>query len=316
VMPKVLLATEKAFAADAVGKIEARFKEAGYELAKLENYKSKDELLAAVADAEAMIVRSDAITKEVFDAAKALKIVVRGGAGVDTIDLEAGTAANVCIMNTPGQNSNAVAELAFGMMLTTARNHFDGTSGYELREKTLALYGCGNVSKFMIKVASAFDMKVFAFDPYLKPEQIEACGATPLTSMDQLFESQFVSLHIPATDETKKSITEALMMKMPKNACLINTARKEVIDEDGLKNVFAARPDFTYIADVQPDSVAALKEVLGDKYSKRCFCTPKKMGAQTAEANNNAGVAAANQIVDFFEKQDVRFQVNKPGQKF
>jgi len=283
---------------------------------KLENYKSKDELLAAVADAEAMIVRSDAITKEVFDAAKALKIVVRGGAGVDTIDLAAGTEAKVCIMNTPGQNSNAVAELAFGMMLTTARNHYDGTSGYELCGKTLALYGCGNVSKFMIKIAKAFDMTVSAYDPYLKPEQIEACGAIPLTAMDQLFESQFVSLHIPATDETKKSINEALMMKMPKNACLINTARKEVIDEAGLASVFKARPDFTYIADVLPDSLAELKEALGDKFSKRCFCTPKKMGAQTSEANNNAGVAAANQIVDFFEKNDVKFQVNKPGQKF
>jgi len=312
----VLLATEKAFAADAVGKIEARLQEAGYELAKLENYKAKEDLLAAVADCEAMIVRSDAITKEVFDAAKNLKIVVRGGAGVDTIDLQAGTDANVVIMNTPGQNSNAVAELAFGMMLTTARNHYDGTSGFELREKTLALYGCGNVSKFMIKVASAFDMKVSAYDPFLKPEQIEACGAKPLTSVEQLFESQFVSLHIPATDETKKSITEALMMKMPKNACLINTARKEVIDEAGLKNVFANRTDFTYIADVLPDAMAEFKEQLGDKFTKRCFCTPKKMGAQTSEANNNAGVAAANQIVDFFEKNDVRFQVNKPGQKF
>jgi len=315
-MPKVLLATEKAFAAAAVTKIEARFKEANYELVKLENYKAKDELLAAVADAEAMIVRSDAITKEVFDAAKACKLVVRAGAGVDTIDLAAGTEAGVCIMNTPGQNSNAVAELAFGMMLTTARNHYDGTSGYELREKTLALYGCGNVSKFMIKIASAFDMQVFAFDPYLTPEQITACGATPLDSMEKLFDSQFVSLHIPATDETKKSITEALMKKMPKNACLINTARKEVIDEEGLQKVFADRPDFTYIADVIPDCMSALKEQLGDKFSKRCFVTPKKMGAQTSEANNNAGVAAANQIVDFFEKGDKKFQVNKPGQKF
>jgi len=261
-------------------------------------------------------VRSDAITKEVFDAAKNLKIVVRGGAGVDTIDLQAGTDANVVIMNTPGQNSNAVAELAFGMMLTTARNHYDGTSGFELKGKTLALYGCGAVSCCMIKIARAFDMDVSSYDPFLKPEQITERGAKPLSSAAELFDSQFVSLHIPATDETKKSITEALMMKMPKNACLINTARKEVIDEAGLKNVFANRADFTYIADVLPDSLAEFKEQLGDKFTKRCFCTPKKMGAQTSEANNNAGVAAANQIVDFFEKGDVRFQVNKPGQKF
>lgn len=315
-MPKVLLATEKAFAADAVGKIEARFKEAGYDLVKLENYKAKDELLAAVADVEAMIVRSDAITKEVFDAAKNLKIVVRGGAGVDTIDLAAGTEKSVVIMNTPGQNSNAVAELAFGMMLTTARNHYNGTSGFELRGKTLALYGCGQVSMCMIKIAKAFDMTVSSYDPFLKPEQITERGATPLGSAAELFDSQFVSLHIPATDETKKSINEALMMKMPKNACLINTARKEVIDEAGLKNVFANRKDFTYIADVQPDDEAGFKETLGDSFKQRCFFTPKKMGAQTSEANNNAGVAAANQIVDFFEKGDVRFQVNKPGQKF
>merc|ERR1712216_692881 len=225
-------------------------------------------------------------------------LVVRAGAGVDTIDLNAATAKNVCVMNTPGQNANAVAELAFGMMLTNARNHFDGTSGYELRGKSLGLYGCGNVSKFMIALAKGFDMDVYAYDPFLTPEQITANGAKPIPSVKELFTKNFVSLHCPATAETTKSINAELMGAMPSPAVLINTARKEGVHEEDLMG-----------------SLKTIQEALGDQ-ARRIFCTPKKMGAQTTEANNNAGIAAANQIVAFFEKDDRRFQVNKPGQKF
>jgi D-3-phosphoglycerate dehydrogenase len=305
---KVLLATEKPFAAAAVTGIEAAFSAAGYELVKLEKYAAKADLLAAIAEVDAAIVRSDGIDAEVLEAAKSLKIVVRAGAGVDTIDLDAATAKEVCVMNTPGQNSNAVAELAFGMMLMNARNHYDGSSGYELTGKTLGLYGCGNVSRFMIKLAKGFGMEIFSYDPYLKDEQIEAAGAKPVGSYQELFDCQFVSLHIPATDETKNSINGELLMRMPKNGVLINTARKEVVCEDGLKATFESRPDFCYLADVH--------QGLALEYGKRCFVTPKKMGAQTAEANNNAGTAAAAQIVAFFEKDDRKFQVNKPGQKW
>jgi D-3-phosphoglycerate dehydrogenase len=309
-MPKVLLATDKPFAASAVTAIEQVFKEAGYELVKLEKYPAKADLLGAIPDAEAVIVRSDPIDPEVLNAAGKLKLVVRAGAGVDTIDLEAAKAKGVCVMNTPGMNSNAVAELAFGMMVTTIRNQYDGSSGYELRGKTLGLYGCGNVSKYMIFLAKGFGMEVSAFDPFLKSEQIAAMGATPLKTVEDLFKNQFVSLHIPATKETTKSINGAKMALMPKNAVLLNTARKEVVDEADLIATMKERADFTYISDVQTE-VAGLKEVLGDKYKQRCFCTPKKMGAQTSEANNNAGIAAAKQIVGFFEKGDVSCQVNK-----
>jgi len=241
---------------------------------------------------------------------------VRAGAGVDNVDLNAATAKNVCVMNTPGQNSNAVAELAFGMMITSARNHYDGSSGFELRGKSLGLYGCGNVSKYMIALAKGgLDMEVRAYDAFLTPEQIAACGAKPVGSVRELFDCNFVSLHVPATPETTKSINAELMGAMPGPAMLINTARKEVVDEDALKSVLVARKDFVYVADVAPDNLADIQSTLGDA-AKRCMCTKKKMGAQTTEANNNAGVAAANQIVAFFEKDDRRFQVNKPGQTF
>jgi D-3-phosphoglycerate dehydrogenase len=297
-MPKVLLATDKPFAPSAVTAIEAVFKEAGYDLVKLEKYPAKADLLGAIKDAEAVIVRSDPVDPQVLDAAGKLKLVVRAGAGVDTIDLEAAKAKGVCVMNTPGMNSNAVAELAFGMMLTTTRNQYDGSSGYELRGKTLGLYGCGNVSKYMILLAKGFGMEVSAFDPFLKPEQILACGATPVSNVDELFKNQFVSLHIPATKETTKSINAAKMARMPKNAVLINTARKEVINEEDLIATMKERADFTYISDVQTE-VAGLKEVLGDKYKQRCFCTPKKMGAQTSEANNNAGIPRRSRLSAF-----------------
>jgi D-3-phosphoglycerate dehydrogenase len=314
-MPKVLLATDKPFAASAVDGISSVLAAAGYELVKLEKYKAKKDLLDAIGTAEAVIVRSDVIDPEVLAAASQLKLVVRAGAGVDTIDLNAATAKNVCVMNTPGQNANAVAELAFGMMLTNARNHFDGTSGYELRGKSLGLYGCGNVSKFMIALAKGFDMDVYAYDPFLTPEQITANGAKPIPSVKELFTKNFVSLHCPATAETTKSINAQLMGAMPSPAVLINTARKEVVHEEDLKAILETRKDFVYLADVPPDSLKTIQEALGDQ-ARRIFCTPKKMGAQTTEANNNAGIAAANQIVAFFEKDDRRFQVNKPGQKF
>jgi len=315
-MPKVLLATEKPFAASAASAIEGVFTAAGYELVKLEKYKEKGEFLAAIADADAVIIRSDIVDPEVLDAGKKLKIVVRAGAGVDNVDLNAATAKDVCVMNTPGQNSNAVAELAFGMMITSARNHYDGSSGFELRGKSLGLYGCGNVSKYMIALAKGgLDMDVRAYDAFMSAEQITACGAKPVGSVKELFECNFVSLHVPATAETTKSITAELMGGMPGPAMLINTARKEVINEDDLKSVLGARKDFVYVADVAPGNLADIQSTLGDQ-AKRCFCTAKKMGAQTSEANNNAGIAAANQIVAFFEKDDRRCQVNKPGQTF
>jgi len=311
-MPTVLLATEKPFAAGAVTLIDQELTAAGYTIKKLEKYTDNAQLLEAIADVEAVIIRSDLVTPEVLDAAKNLKIVVRAGAGVDNVDLKAATDKGVVVMNTPGMNSNAVAELVFGMILTNCRNHYDGTSGYELRGKTLGLYGCGNVSRCMIALAKGFGMEVRSYDPFLKPEQIEACGAAAVASVPELFECQFVSLHIPATPETTKSINAELLSKMPAKSVLINTTRKEVIDEDGLAANLESRTDFTYVSDLMPGNYAELKE----KFGNRCFCTAKKMGAQTSEANNNAGVAAAQQIVAFFEKGDVRCQVNKPGQTF
>jgi len=314
-MPKVVLVTEKPFAASAVDGITQVLSAAGYELVKLEKYKAKKELLDAVSTADAIIIRSDIVDPEVLAAGAQLKLVVRAGAGVDNVDLQAATEKNVCVMNTPGQNANAVAELAFGMMLANARNHYDGTSGYELRGKSLGLYGCGNVSKYMIALAKGFDMDIYAFDPFLTPEQITSCGAKPIGTVKELFTKNFVSLHCPATAETTKSINAELMGAMPSPAVLINTARKEVVHEEDLKAILETRKDFVYLADVPPDSLKTIQEALGDQ-AKRIFCTPKKMGAQTLEANNNAGIAAANQIVAFFEKDDRRFQVNKPGQKF
>jgi D-3-phosphoglycerate dehydrogenase len=310
-MVKVLLLTEKPFAAGAVDSIEKVCKDAGYTLAKCEKYASKDAMLAAVADAEAMIIRSDDITAEVLEKAPKCKIVVRAGAGYDNIDLDACTKKGVVAMNTPGQNSNAVAELVFGMIVSHIRNQYDGSSGWELRGKTLGLYGCGNVSTYMIYIAKGFGMEVKSYDPFMTPEQITAKGAVPVSSVEALFECQVVSLHIPFTPETKQCINGALMRKMPKNAIVFNSARPEVIHEDDLLALFEARADFGYVADVIPKNMDAIKAKLGDSYAKRCFCTKKKMGAQTTEANNNAGIAAAEQIVDFFKNGNKKFQVNK-----
>ena len=305
---KILVATDKPFAPVAVTQIREVVEAAGHKLALLESYKSVQELLAAVSDADAMIVRSDLITSEVLDAAKKLKIVVRAGAGYDNLDLAACTAHKVVAMNTPGQNSNAVAELAFEMMLFQARNGFAGKSGTELRGKTIGIHAFGNVGKYVAEIAKGFGMKVFAFDPFVNDDLIKSAGVSVCKNAEELYSKcQYVSLHIPANDKTKKSVNYSLLKNMPKGAVLVNTARKEVIDEDGLLKIFEERPDFRYMSDVEPDSKAVFEE----KYKGRFIFTAKKMGAQTEEANINAGVAAAGQIVDYFKTGNEKFKVNK-----
>jgi D-3-phosphoglycerate dehydrogenase len=305
---KILVATEKAFAPVAITQIREVTKAAGHELALLENYKSVSELLSAVSDADAMIVRSDMVTSEVLDAAKNLRIVVRAGAGYDNLDLPACTAHKVVAMNTPGQNSNAVAELAFEMMLYQARSGFSGKSGSEIRGKTIGIHAFGNVGKYVAEIAKGFGMDIYAYDPFVNDEVIKASGIKVCKSAEGLFSScQYVSLHMPANDKTKKSIGYDLLNSMPKDAVLINTARKEVINEEGLLKIFEERPDFKYLSDVEPDCKAVFEE----KYKGRFIFTAKKMGAQTEEANINAGVAAARQIVDYFKTGNEKFRVNK-----
>jgi D-3-phosphoglycerate dehydrogenase len=305
---KILIATEKPFAPIAITQIREVIDAAGYQVVLLENYKDVSELLIAAADADAMIVRSDLVTPQVLDAAKKLKIVVRAGAGYDNLDLPACTAHKVVAMNTPGQNSNAVAELAFEMMLYQARGGFAGKSGSEIRGKSLGLHAFGNVGKFMAEIAKGFGMDIYAFDPFVNDEVIKASGVTPCKSAEELYtKCQYVSLHMPANDKTKKSIGYNLLKLMPKDAVLVNTARKEVIDEEGLLKIFEERPDFRYLSDVEPDSKAVFEE----KYKGKFNFTAKKMGAQTEEANINAGVAAARQIVDFFRTGNEKFRVNK-----
>ena len=304
-MAKILVATDKPFAKSAVDGIKKVLDEAGFELALLEGYTSPADLINAVADVDAMIVRSDIVSKDVVEAGKNLKIVVRAGAGYDNLDLAACTAKNVVAMNTPGQNSNAVAELAIGMMVYIARGCFNGKSGSELKGKTLGIHAYGYVGKAISTIAKGFGMKVIAFDPFLKKEDFK--DVEVVDSVEKLYSScQYVSINIPATEKTKKSINFELLSKMPKGAILVNTARKEVIDEAGLLKVFAERPDFKYVSDVAPDCAAEIAE----KFKDRFFFTPKKMGAQTSEANNNAGVAAAKQIVKFLKTGDTTFKVN------
>lgn len=306
-MVKILIATDKPFAPVAVKGIREITDAQGYELVLLEKYTSQAELVAAVADADAMIIRSDKATKEVIDAAKKLKVIVRAGAGYDNIDLEACTANGVVAMNTPGQNSNAVAELAFGMMVYMARNRFDGKSGVELKGKNIGIHAFGNVGQNVARIAKGFGMEVYAFDPFMTDEQIKAAGAIPVKTVEELYSAcHYVSLHIPANDKTKKSINHALLSRMPKGGVLVNTARKEVIDEAEMLKFMADRPDFQYIADVAPDNAADFAP-----FEARCYFTPKKMGAQTEEANVNAGLAAARQIVGFIERGDAKFKVNK-----
>jgi len=305
---KILVATEKPFAAIAVKQIREVLTDAGYDLKLLENYKDISELLHAVADADAMIVRSDQVTGQVLESAKKLRIVVRAGAGYDNLDLPACSARNVVAMNTPGQNSNAVAELVFQMMLYQARGGFAGKSGTELRGKTLGLHGFGNVAKYTAEIARGFGMMVCAYDPFISSDTISGFKVNACKNTEELYSScQYVSLHMPSTDNTIKSIGYDLLNKMPEGAVLVNTARKEVIDEEGLLKIFNDRPDFKYLSDITPDCAPIIEE----KYKGRFIFTAKKMGAQTAEANINAGVAAARQIVDFFKTGNETFRLNK-----
>lgn len=307
-MAKVLIATEKPFSHVAVDGIKAVTDAAGYELALLEKYTEKAQLLAAVADADALIIRSDKVDNEVFDAAKQLKIVVRAGAGYDNIDLAAATAHGVVAMNTPGQNANSVAELVFGLLVYGVRNFFNGSSGTELLGKRLGILAFGNVGRNVARVAKGFGMKVVAYDAYCPKEAIEAAGVEAAASQEELFDTcDIVSLHIPATPETRESINYNLVNRLKKGGILVNTARKEVIDEEGLLKLLQERADLKYLTDIKPDRAAEFESVAEGRY----FATPKKMGAQTAEANVNAGIAAAKQIVDFLEHGITKFQVNK-----
>lgn len=305
---KVLVATEKPFAKVAVDGIREIISKAGYEFALLEKYSSKQQLLDAAEDTDALIVRSDIVDSEVLSTARNLKIVVRAGAGYDNIDLDAATSKGVVVMNTPGQNSNAVAELAFGLMVYAVRNFFNGTSGTELKGKTLGIHAFGNVGRNVARIAKGFGMNVLAFDAYCPAEVIRQAGVKPVETVEELYRnSDIVSLHIPATAETLQSINYKLLNLMPKGAILVNTARKEVIHEEELIRLMSDRPDFKYVTDIMPKSDMKMHELFEERY----FSTPKKMGAQTAEANINAGIAAANQIVDFLQNGNTRFQVNK-----
>jgi D-3-phosphoglycerate dehydrogenase len=307
-MKKVLVATDKPFAPVAVKGIREVVEKAGYTLLLLEKYTTPEQLYEASAEADAMIVRSDLVTREVLNAAKNLKIVVRAGAGYDNIDLAACTEKGVVAMNTPGQNSNAVAELALGMMVYGARGLFSGKSGTELRGKKLGIHAFGYVGKYVAMIAKGFGMDIYAYDPFIPKENITSAGVKAVDSAEELYKTcQYISLHMPANDKTKKSIGTALLSLMPNDGVLVNTARKEVINEEELMKVMEEKPKFQYLTDVAPDAFEAFQE----KFAGRYYATPKKMGAQTEEANTNAGIAAAEQIRDFFEKGDVKFKVNR-----
>ncbi|UKK73707.1 NAD(P)-binding domain-containing protein [Segatella bryantii] len=304
---KVLVATEKPFAAAAVEGIKKEIEAAGNELVLLERYTEKAQLLDAVKDVDAMIVRSDKVTSEVLDAASQLKIVVRAGAGYDSIDTAYAKQKNIVVENTPGQNANAVAELVFGMLVYVVRNFFNGKAGSELKGKRLGILAFGNVGRNVARIAKGFGMEVSAYDAFCPADVIEAAGVHACKSQEELFQtSDVVSLHIPATAETIKSINYALVNQMPKGGILVNTARKEVINEEELLKLLTEREDLKYVADIKPDADAEFV-----KFEGRYFATPKKMGAQTAEANVNAGIAAAKQINAFFKDGDTKFQVNK-----
>jgi D-3-phosphoglycerate dehydrogenase len=307
-MTKVLIATDKPFAPIAVKGIREVVEKAGFELALLEGYPAQDDFINAIADADAVIVRSDKTDKAVIDAGKALKIVVRAGAGYDNIDLQAARDKGVVVMNTPGQNSNAVAELAFGMMVYHARNFFNGKSGFELKDKKLGIHAYGYVGKNVARIAKGFGMVIYAFDPFIPREEIEKDGVNWVGTVEELYSNcNYISLHIPANSQTKLSVNHALLSKMPSPAVLVNTARAEVIHEADLLKLFGERKDFAYLSDVEPTNKADFEA----NFKGRFFFTPKKMGAQTEEANVNAGIAAARQIVGFIKNGDKTFQVNK-----
>lgn len=307
-MTKILVATQKPFAKVAVDGIRTEIENAGFQFELLEKYTDKKQLLDAVKDVDAIIIRSDKVDNEVFEAAKSLKIVVRAGAGYDNVDLDAATSHNVCVMNTPGQNSNAVAELALGLLVFAVRNFYNGTSGTELKGKRLGILAFGNVGRNVARVAKGFGMEVYAYDAFCPKAAIEEAGVHAVDSNEALFEEcDVVSLHIPATAETKQSINYALVNKMPKGGVLLNTARKEVINEDELIKLMQERTDLKYVTDIMPDQNDKFVELFSGRY----FSTPKKMGAQTAEANINAGIAAAKQIVSFIKDGCEKFRVNK-----
>ena len=306
---KILIATQKPFAAKAVEGMRNILAEAGYQVAMLERYEEKEELIAAVADVDGLIIRSDKVTAEVIEAAPKLKIVVRAGAGYDNVDLAAATQHGVVVMNTPGQNSNAVAELAIALMIYMSRNRFTPGTGFELQGKTVGIHAYGNVGRLVARKAKALGMNVIAYDPFVTDKALfENDGVRQVESVEELYRSaDYLSLHIPATAQTKGSIGYRLMMSMPKGATLVNTARKEVIDEVGLEAAMTERTDLKYVADVAPDDVSTMAALFGNRF----FATPKKMGAETAEANVNAGLAAASQVVGYLRDGVTKFQVNK-----
>lgn len=305
---KILVATVKPFAKQAVSRIKEICKQTGYELVLLEKYESKEELLNAVKDVDALIVRSDKITKEVIDAASNLKIIVRGGAGYDNIDIQYAKEKNIVVMNTPGQNSNAVAELALGMMVFIARNKFNPKAGRELKGKTLGIHAYGHVGRYVAKIAKGFGMEVIAYDPFIDQKLIEKDGVQPYSDLEKMYkDADYISLHLPLIEQTKEFINYKLLSLMKNNATLVNTARKEIINEDDLLKIMEEKDEFKYLSDIAP----VKKDEFLSKYEDRVFFTPKKMGAQTLEANINAAVAATKQIINYFEKGDTTFQVNK-----
>lgn len=307
-MKKIMIATQKPFAPAAVNSIKQIVENAGFEFELFEKYTEQADFVKAVESANALIIRSDKVTKEVIEAAKNLEIVVRAGAGYDNVDLEAASAKGVVVMNTPGQNANAVAELAAGMMVYLARNAFDGSAGTELKGKILGIHAYGNVGKYVARIAKGFGMKVYSFDPFIKRKVMKKDKVKPVKSAEKLYaKCQYISLHIPANEHTKQSINYDLLSSMPENAVLVNTARKEVIHEADLLKIMADRSDFSYISDIAPDCKTDFEQ----NYEGRFFFTPKKMGAQTSEANINAGVAAANQIIGYLKDGDTTFKVNK-----
>ncbi|HNV96705.1 MAG TPA: NAD(P)-dependent oxidoreductase [bacterium] len=305
---KILVATEKPFAPIAVDGIKKIIIDAGHEFSLLEKYTNPEELYTAISDTDALIVRSDKVTKELISHAQNLKIVVRAGAGYDNLDLNACNEKNIVAMNTPGQNSNAVAELAIGFMIYMSRNCFTPGTGIELKGKTLGVHAYGNIGKIVARIAKGFQMNIIAYDKNVSIDVMEKDGVTFANSVDELYsKSDYLSLHIPANDETKKSIDYEILSKLPNGACIINTARKEVINDEELMRILEERNDLKYITDIAGDNYSELKE----KFGNRVFASPQKMGAETSEANINAGLASANQIVKFFESGDTTFQVNK-----
>jgi len=305
---KVIVVTIKPFAAKAVEELKKAGTDAGYQVDFLESYSEKSEIINKLPGYEGMIIRSDKIDQEIIHSTEDLKIIVRAGAGYDNVDLDAASSKNIVVMNTPGQNSNAVAELALGMMVMMARNKYKGKAGTELKGKKLGIHAYGNVGKLVAGIAKGFGMEVYAHDPFIEESVMKSDGVIPLSSVEELYSTcRYISLHIPSNEKTRESINEDLLSKMPAGATLVNTARKEVVKESDLLKIFAEREDFVYISDIAPDCAAEITE----KFGNRSFFTPKKMGAQTAEANVNAGVAAITQIINFFEKNDTTFQVNR-----